>query len=128
MHLAFDETDGWAHDSRYDRVLEAYGRTDRLLQELWVWLQSQPDYRDRTSLLITTDHGRGRTPKDWHDHHEFIAGAAETWMAFVSPQWSRRGEWRSHTPLTASQVPATLIEWMGGDWKQFSGAAAPVRP
>ena len=85
LHLAFDETDGWAHDSRYDRVLEAYGRTDRILQELWVWLQSQPDYRDRTSLLITTDHGRGRTPTDWHDHHEQIAGAAETWMAFVSP-------------------------------------------
>ncbi len=85
LHLALDETDAWAHDSRYDRVLEAYGRTDRLLQELWEWLQSQPDYRDRTSLLITTDHGRGRTPADWHDHHEKIAGAGETWMAFVSP-------------------------------------------
>jgi hypothetical protein len=128
LHLAFDETDGWAHDSRYDRLLEAYGRTDRLLQELWVWLQSQPDYRDRTSLLITTDHGRGRTPADWNSHHEQIPGAGETWMAFVSPTWSRRGEWRSHTPLTASQAAATLITWMGGDWKQFSGAAPPVRP
>ena len=128
LHLAFDETDAWAHDSRYDRVLEAYGRTDRFLQELWLWLQSQPDYRDRTSLLITTDHGRGRTPADWPNHHELTAGAAETWMAFVSPQWSRRGEWSNHAPLTASQVPATLITWMGGDWKQFRGAAAPVRP
>ncbi len=110
---------------RYDRVLEAYGRTDRLLQELWVWLQSQPDYRDRTSLLITTDHGRGRTPADWHDHHEQIAGAGETWMAFVSPAWSRRGEWRNHAPLTASQAAATLIAWMGGDWKQFRRRRRP---
>jgi len=128
LHVAFDETDSWAHDLRYDRLLEAYGRTDRFLQELWAWLQSQPDYRDRTSLLITTDHGRGRTPADWRNHHEQVAGAREIWMAFVSPAWSRRGEWRNHEPLTASQAAATLITWMGGDWKQFSGAAPPVRP
>ena len=128
LHVALDETDSWAHDSRYDRLLEAYVRSDRILQELWLWLQSQPDYRGRTSLLITTDHGRGRTPADWINHHEHVAGAAETWMAFVSPGWSRRGEWRQHERLTASQVPATLITWMGGDWKQFSGAAAPITP
>ena len=128
LFVALDETDSWAHDSRYDRLLEAYGRSDRILQELWLWLQSQPDYRGRTSLLITTDHGRGRTPADWINHHEKVAGAAETWMAFVSPGWSRRGEWHQHAKLTASQVPATLISWMGGDWRRFSGAAAPVTP
>ena len=49
-------------------------------------------------------------------------------MAFVTPAWSRRGEWRNHPPLTASQAAATLIAWMGGDWTQFPGAAAPVQP
>ena len=29
LYLALDETDDWAHDARYDRVLEAYARTDR---------------------------------------------------------------------------------------------------
>ena len=33
-----------------------------------------------------------------------------------------------HEPLTASQAAATLIAWMGGDWKQFAGAAAPITP
>jgi hypothetical protein len=46
----------------------------------------------------------------------------------VSPSWPRRGEWRDHQPLTASQAAATLIGWMGGDWTKFAGAAAPVRP
>ncbi len=128
LYLALGETDDWAHDGRYDRVLDAYTRTDRILKDLWEWLQSQPDYRDRTSILITTDHGRGRTPADWRDHGEKVTGAGETWMAFVSPSWSKRGEWRSHAPLTASQAAATLIAWMGGDWKQFPGAAAPVQP
>ena len=128
LYLALGETDDWAHDGRYDRVLETYTRTDQYLKQLWEWLQAQPEYRGRTHILITTDHGRGRTPANWRDHGEKVAGAGETWMAFVSPSWSRRGEWRNHPPITTSQAAATLIEWSGGDWKQFAGAAGPVRP
>ena len=28
LYLALGETDDWAHDGRYDRVLETYARTD----------------------------------------------------------------------------------------------------
>lgn len=125
LYLALGETDDWAHDGRYDRVLETYTRTDDYLKQLWTWLQSQPEYRGRTHMLITTDHGRGRTPKDWKDHGKDVAGASETWMAFVSPAMSRRGEWRDHAALTAGQAAATLIGWAGGDWKKFDPAAAP---
>jgi len=125
MYLALGETDDWAHDGRYDRVLDAYARSDRYLKELWAWVESQPDYRGRTSLLITTDHGRGRTPGDWREHGAKYPGAGDTWMAFVSPGLSTRGEWRDHAPITASQAAATLITWMGYDWREFNPAAAP---
>jgi len=125
LYLALGETDDWAHDGRYERVLETYTRTDDYLRQLWTWLQSQPEYRGRTHMLITTDHGRGRTPKDWKDHGKDVAGASETWMAFVSPLMSQRGEWSSHPPIVAAQAAATLIKWMGGDWKAFDANAAP---
>ncbi len=125
LYLALGETDDWAHDGRYDRVLETYTRTDDYLRQLWTWLQSQPEYRGRTHMLITTDHGRGRTPRDWKDHGKDVAGASETWMAFVSPAMSRRGEWSGDAPLTAALAAATLVKWMGGDWKAFDPAAAP---
>jgi hypothetical protein len=49
-------------------------------------------------------------------------------MAFVSPHMKQRGEWSAHAPLTAAQVAATLVTWMGYDWKAFDpAAAAPVR-
>ena len=99
LYLSLDETDDWAHDGRYERLLDAYARTDRYLKRLWTWLESQPDYRGRTHLLVTTDHGRGRTPADWRDHGAKIAGAEEVWMAFMSPSMSRRGEWKNHPPL-----------------------------
>ena len=92
MYLAFDETDDWAHDGRYDRLLDAYARTDAYLKRLWTWLESQPDYRGRTHLLLTTDHGRGRGAADWRNHGENVAGAEEVWIAFVSPSMQRRGE------------------------------------
>jgi hypothetical protein len=128
LYLALGETDDWAHDGRYDRVLQAYTRTDQYLQTLWTWLQAQPDYRDRTSLLITTDHGRGSGTNDWRDHGKDVRGAGDTWMAFVSPAMARRGEWRGHPTLTASQAAATLIEWMGFNPGEFTGAAPPVKP
>ena len=68
LYLALGETDDWAHDGRYDRVLEAYARSDRYLAQLWTWLESQPEYKGRTHVLITTDHGRGRRAQDWSDH------------------------------------------------------------
>jgi hypothetical protein len=116
LYLALGETDDWAHDGRYDRVLEAYARSDNQLRELWSWLQSQPEYRDRTHMLITTDHGRGRTTADWRNHGADVSGAEDVWMAFVSPRLQARGERRDHPPLFANQAAATMASWMGLDW------------
>lgn len=128
LYLALGETDDWAHDGRYDRVLETYARTDAFLAELWRWLQVQPDYRGRTHLLISTDHGRGPTAAGWKDHGATVAGAEVTWMAFASPSMPQRGEWRNHAPLQNAQVAATLLQWLGLDHRRFAaGIAEPVR-
>jgi len=128
VYIAFDETDDWAHDGRYDRLLDAYARTDRYLEQLWTWLQSQPDYRGRTHLLITTDHGRGRTTADWKNHGASTSGADEVWMAFISPRLTQRGEWRDHPPLRTNQVAATMASWLGQDWnKLHPSAGQPIK-
>jgi hypothetical protein len=128
LYLALGETDDWAHDGRYDRVLEAYMRTDAILRDLWEWLQSQPEYRGRTSMLITTDHGRGHGPAGWRHHGEKHPGSENTWMAFVSPHLATRGEWRNHPPIETRQVAATLLQWAGLEWREFDpDAGGPVR-
>src|SRR6185436_8599455 len=111
VYLALGETDDWGHDGRYDKVLEAYARSDEYLKTLWTWLQSQPAYRGRTHLLITTDHGRGHTPKDWRDHGARVAGSDEVWIALVSPRLARRGEWTDSPPVSTSQIAATIASW-----------------
>jgi hypothetical protein len=128
LYLSFDETDDWAHDGRYDRLLDAYARTDEYLKRLWTWLESQAGYRGRTHLLVTTDHGRGRTPADWRDHGEKIAGAEDTWIAFVSPSMSRRGEWKNQPALFTNQIAATVARWLGVDLIEMRpGAGKPIQ-
>lgn len=128
LYLALGETDDWAHDGRYDRVLETYARTDGYLETLWTWLQGQAEYRDRTHILITTDHGRGRTTGDWRNHGAKVEGAQDVWMAFISPRMTQRGEWRNHAALFTNQAAATLAGWMGVDWNALRpGAGRPIR-
>lgn len=128
LYIAFDETDDWAHDGRYERVLESYARTDEYLKELWTWLQEQPDYRGRTHILMTTDHGRGRTPADWRDHGAKVEGAQDVWIALISGRMAKRGPWRDHQPLRTNQVAATLAGWMGVDWNALRPAAGRPIP
>lgn len=127
VYLALGETDDWAHDERYDRVLQTLERTDAWFKELWTWLQSDAQYRDNTSILVTVDHGRGRTSTDWSKHGDDIDGAQETWLAAIGPDWPRRGEWTSAPDAFSNQVAATLARTLGVSLQQdIPGAGAPI--
>jgi hypothetical protein len=121
--VALNDTDDWAHQRNYVRVVEHLHRVDGWLRELWTWLQSQNDYRGRTALVIVTDHGRGNGATDWNGHGADIVGAENVWAAFAVPGWQRRGEWTSHAPVSQSQIAATLVTIMGFDWRAASPKA-----
>jgi phosphopentomutase len=74
IYLAFNDTDDLSHSQRYDRLLDALNATDGFLKELWAAIQADPAYRGRTTLIVTTDHGRGRRPEDWSDHGSDVEG------------------------------------------------------
>lgn len=123
LYLALGETDDWAHDGRYDKTLEALARTDDYLRELWEYLQANERYRGRTSVIITVDHGRGPTPRDWTDHGEKVPEAQYIWMAFISPDASLRGEWQNAAPIYQNQVAATLCRLLNLDYAENNPAA-----
>ena len=75
MWIGLGQSDDWAHARRYDLVLDYLHIADRLLADLWQTLQSMEPYRGRTTLIVTTDHGRGRTPADWAEHDAGIQGS-----------------------------------------------------
>src|SRR5437867_1685855 len=68
FYIMLGETDEWAHLRRYDCYLDSARRGDEFIRRLWDTLQSMPEYAGNTSLLLTTDHGRGETKQNWTDH------------------------------------------------------------
>ena len=128
LYIAFDETDDWAHDGHYDRVLKMLHQSDGYLRELWTTLQSDPQYKGRTTLIVTADHGRGRTEADWRKHGKDVQGASEIWIAIASPGGSRRGAWRDHPPLFQNQIAATIAAAFGLDYgTQNPQAGKPIQ-
>jgi Type I phosphodiesterase / nucleotide pyrophosphatase len=127
LYLAFDETDDWAHLKRYDLVLDALHRADRQLEQLWTWLQSDAEYRGTTTLVVTVDHGRGRTPSDWIDHGAKVVGASETWLGCFGPFAKARGERRDGALVQQRQVAATIAALVARDFRAVVPAAgAPI--
>jgi hypothetical protein len=123
LYVAFDETDDYAHDGKYDLVLSALNRTDGYLKDLWEALQADSRYRGKTTIILTTDHGRGRGAVDWRKHGKDVAGAEEIWVAVISPDSVRRGVWRDHPPLFQNQIAATIAAALGLDYGEQSPQA-----
>ncbi|MDX2034295.1 MAG: phosphoglyceromutase [Blastocatellia bacterium] len=118
MHIAFGETDDWAHEGQYAHMLDSFHRNDQQLRELWEYLQRTPKYRDKTSIVITIDHGRGNTIRDWTDHGEKVPEAQYIWTAFVSPDVPLRGEWRDAETIHQNQIAATLSRFLNLDYSE----------
>ena len=123
LYLGLGETDDWAHDGRYDRVLGALARTDNFLKELWNLLQSQDSYRDKTTILMTVDHGRGSTPADWTKHGKDVEQAQYIWLALVSPDSDLRGEWTKAPTIYQNQIAATLCRFLDLDYREQNPSA-----
>lgn len=127
FYVAFAETDEWAHDGRYDCYLYAAHNVDRFIQQLWQTVQSMSAYRDTTSFIITTDHGRGSGPQDWRHHSAKIAGAENTWIAVLGPDTPPLGERTNCVRVTQSQVAATVAALLGEGYQAaFPQVAAPM--
>ena len=127
LFIGLGETDEWAHGRRYDLYLHAAHEADDFLGGLWRTVQEMPEYRDRTALVLTTDHGRGGTEADWTDHGRQVEGAEAIWIAVMGPDTAALGV-RRGVAVTQSQVAATIAELLGEDFGAASPRAAPPLP
>jgi len=125
LFVCFDETDDHAHEGRDDRVLYAARRVDGYVKRLWETVESLPEYRGRTSLVLATDHGRGSTPSTWKDHGKGVSGAEGIWIAVMGPDTPALGERRRCAPVTQGQIAATIAALLGLDYGSFEPRAAP---
>lgn len=127
LYIGLGETDEWGHGRRYDLYLAAANKADKFLAEVWEWLQKDSQYKDKTALLVTTDHGWGSTRVDWIDHGKNMPGAEYIWIAVMGPDTPAAGE-RENVEVTQSQIAATVAALLGEDFATASPKAAKPLP
>ncbi len=127
LFLGYGETDEWAHDARYDLYLQSAHHVDGFVRALWELVQSMPAYRDKTTFIITTDHGRGGGLSTWKSHGEKIDGAENIWMAVLGPDTAPLGERSQTRPVGQNQIAATVAALLGEDYRSaFPQAGEPI--
>jgi len=127
IYIGLGETDEWGHARRYDLYLDAAHNADRFLGQVWHALQEMPEYRGKTSLLLTTDHGRGASRADWTDHGKDVPSAEFIWIGVMGPDTPPLGV-RENVETTQSQFAATIAQLLGEDFNKASPKAANPLP
>ncbi|MFT3902871.1 MAG: hypothetical protein QM727_06835 [Niabella sp.] len=113
MYIGYGDTDEWAHAGKYRTYLDAVHQFDKWVGEIWQYIQSQPQYRNKTALFISTDHGRGDEVKSqWTSHGSDIPGASQTWLAVMGPGISPKGEVKG-VQLHTEQFAQTIAQLLG---------------
>jgi hypothetical protein len=127
LFVGYGETDNWAHQGRYDLVLESAHQFDAFVSQLWETMQSMPEYRDQTTFIITTDHGRGGGLEEWKEHGVDQKGSENIWIAVMGPDTEPRGE-LSNNSAKQAQIAATVAAFLGKNLPNAMPDAAPVLP
>lgn len=136
MTISFGETDDFAHDGHYDSYLNSAHQTDKFIEDLWNTIQTTPEYKNKTVLLITTDHGRGSNANDWQHHasedavkeymkdlNNFphgIIGSEHIWFAAIGVGIKAKGQVSTESEIKQNQIAATALTLLGKDPKKFN--------
>ena len=116
VFIGFGECDEDAHKGTYDKYLQHLNEDDKMIQQLWYYIQSTAEYKDKTTLIITTDHGRGKKDRSWTNHDALINGSGDTWLAVIGPDTNPEGEIQIKGQLYQKQIAATISKFLGYDF------------
>jgi hypothetical protein len=127
VFMGFDGTDDFAHQGLYDYYLKQVHASDQCIAELWQYLQSDPQYKDKTTLILLCDHGRGDNPKSgWTDHGESIPESGQTWIAVLGPDTPALGEVLTKVQLYNKQLAPTIAALLGLQFAPEHGEAEVI--
>ena len=125
LYISYGETDEWAHHGYYRSYLEAAHLVDKWIKEIWTYVQSDPQYKNKTAIFITTDHGRGDINKEeWRDHGSGVADAYQIWFAAMGSSIPSSGEQKNNVQLFQDQFAQTIAKLLGVTYK----ANHPISP
>jgi hypothetical protein len=125
--IGFGETDEFAHGRQYDMYLQQAANVDKMIAELWYYVQTDPYYKNKTTFIITTDHGRGNQTSTWYKHGILTRGSGETWFAVMGPGISPNGEIKTPLQIYQKQMASTISRILGEDFEYSKNDSGPIQ-
>ncbi len=122
--LALGETDEWAHSGRYDNYLQHAADVDKMIADLWYMIQTNSMYKNKTAMIITTDHGRGSKTNQWNKHSLLTSGSGQTWLAAIGTGIVAKGEVTEPQQLYQKQIATSVASLLGLHFKSIGEMAA----
>jgi hypothetical protein len=124
--IGFDETDEMAHEGKYDSYLHSANQLDGYMQDLWNFIQTDPQYKDNTTLIITCDHGRGKAGTQmWRHHGKLVLPADKIWMAAVGAGVKSEGVLKTGH-FYQKQIAATIAQLFGKKFYEGEKLGKPI--
>jgi hypothetical protein len=113
-----------AHCGAYSLYVDGIRRTDRLCADVWNTIQSNPEYKDKTTLLILPDFGRDGdedTGGNGFQHHRTGSPMARTtWLMAIGP--GIRQNTVVSRPVESVDLTPTIAKMLGCDARYSSGS------
>lgn len=126
LFLTFHDMD-IAHSGAFSLYLEGIRRTDRLCGELWNEIEQNPEYKDRTTVLILPDFGRDGDNdaggNGFQHHRTGSASSRTTWMMALGA--GVRQKTIVHRPIESIDVAPTVAGLFGLDARLAQGRPIP---
>ncbi|MDG1277782.1 MAG: phosphoglyceromutase [Algoriphagus sp.] len=124
LYISYGETDDWAHGNRYDQYIWSAKQTDAYIKEIWEFIQSDPQYKDKTTMIIAVDHGRGVTKTSWRSHGSSVPEGGQIWMMAIGPDTPATGEMKIRGQWQSAMIPRTIFKLLGKEYPDDK--AAPI--
>ena len=126
VFISFGETDEYAHGGNYDGYLQSAHLFDEYLAQLWYLVNRDPFYKNNTSFIITTDHGRGKKEATWVRHGLFTPGSNNSWLITAGNGFEAKGELKNNDEIFNDQLAQTIAVMLGYHFDPRHPVADPL--
>lgn len=123
VYAILPHIDSSGHVDEYAKYEETIKHADSLIWEVWNFVQADPFYKDKTTMVVTTDHGRHSTGVNdgYKSHGDACEGCRHVYALMIGPDIKKGLEFK--TECYQVDLAPTIGQLMG-----FATPAADGKP
>jgi hypothetical protein len=109
--------DGAGHSGNWNNYISAIENADRIVGELWSWLEQDAEYSGSTTVVVTNDHGRHTD--DFSGHGDQCEGCRTIQFLAIGP--GIKAGYVSNVPRRIPDAAPTIAALLGFQTEFASG-------